>query len=112
MDNGGVKNDGHKPDLSLLPRTALEQIALAFMDGEKKYGRYNYRRGMKWSRLIGATLRHVFAFASGEDYAPDSGIHHLAHAGANIIMLLEFYFHKLGTDNRLNDGDNNEKAVA
>lgn len=96
----GVKADGDKPDLSLIPDGAIEGIALAMMDGEKKYGRYNYKNGLTWSRLIAASMRHLRAFNKGEDCAQDSKLNHLYHAAANVCMLIEYYENKLGTDNR------------
>lgn len=96
----GIKNDQQKPDLSLLPRSAKAGIALAFMDGEKKYGRYNYLNGLDWTRIISATERHLDAFNDGEDCAADSKLNHLFHAGANIMMLIEYYTKGIGNDNR------------
>lgn len=96
----GVKFDQNKPDLSLLPRVAKEGIARAFMDGQRKYGRYNYLNGMEWTRILAAIDRHLSAFNDGEDIAIDSQLNHLYHAGAGIMMLIEYYDKKLGTDNR------------
>lgn len=101
----GKKFDSNKIDLSLLPRKAKEGIAKAFMDGEKKYGRYNFRNGMEWSRIIGAVDRHLTAFNDGEDLAEDSQLNHLYHAGAGIMMLIEYYEYNLGLDNRRKDGN-------
>jgi hypothetical protein len=94
------KNDSEKPDLALLPGSAKRGIARAFMDGEKKYGRYNYLKGMEWSRLIAAADRHLTSFTEGEDVADDSQLNHLYHAGACIMMLIEFYEKGIGIDNR------------
>jgi len=94
------KSDATKPDLSLLPRSAKEGISMALMDGEKKYGRYNYLKGMDWSRIISATDRHLSAFNDGEDHATDSKLNHLFHAGANIMILIEYYTKEIGNDNR------------
>lgn len=96
----GIKHDSEKPDLSLLPPSALEGIARAFMNGEKRYGRYNYLKGMDWSRLIAAAYRHLNAFNGGEDKAEDSQLNHLYHAGACIMMLIEYYEKEIGNDNR------------
>jgi len=95
-----VKNDQQKTDLYLIPFSAKKGIALAFMDGERKYGRYNYLKGMEWTRILAAADRHLSAFNAGEDNAEDSGLNHLYHAGACISMLIEYYEKKLGTDNR------------
>lgn len=99
----GTKFDGNKPDLTLLPRTAKEGISRAFMDGERKYGRYNYLSGMDWTRLLAAADRHLSAFNDGEDCAEDSKLCHLYHAGANIMMLIEYYEKGLGNDNRFKE---------
>ena len=86
---GGTKNDSDKPDLSLVPRVAIEQIAKALMYGERKYNRHNYLKGFNSNRLIAATLRHVLAWQDGEDCDPESGLSHLAHALAGLSMLLD-----------------------
>lgn len=107
----GVKNDNGKPDLAQIPTEALESIARAFMDGEKKYGRYNFKKGMDWSKLISAVLRHMRAFNKGEDYASDSKLHHLGHAGAGICILLDYYHNNLGTDNRFKPNPTTDDAA-
>lgn len=99
-DKTAQKHDAEKPDMSLLTLAAKTGIAKAFMDGEKKYGRYNYLSGMEWTRLLAAADRHLSAFNDGEDCAKDSGLNHLYHAGACICMLIEYFEKSLGTDNR------------
>lgn len=96
----GLKFDNGKPDLSLLSYGALGQIAKAFEFGMKKYGRYNYLNGMEWTRISSALLRHAYAFIWGENNDPESGLHHLAHCGACVIMLLDYTLLGKGTDNR------------
>lgn len=63
-------------------------------------GQWNWAKGFTWSRLIGAALRHLFAFARGEDRDPESGLSHLAHAGCCILFLITHERCKLGTDDR------------
>lgn len=103
--SGGKKYDGDKPDLSLVPRAAIEGMARAFMVGEKKYGRYNFTRGMASHRFIAAAMRHIVAWQDGESKDPETGNHHLWHALASIAMLLEC--ERLGTleDTRRGDAD-------
>lgn len=98
--NPGLKFDQEKPDLSLLPIEFLTEVAKAMAYGEKKYGRYNYTGGMAWHRIIAASLRHIFAFAAGEDFDPESSVSHLGHAGACILMLTVYVKRNLGTDTR------------
>lgn len=87
--SGGLKFDSDKPDLSLIPRSFLDEVAKALMFGEKKYSRYNYREGFQASRLVGAALRHITAWMWVEDLDPESGLNHLAHAGASLAMLID-----------------------
>jgi hypothetical protein len=86
--SGGIKHDEDKMDLSLVPKIAMEEMAKAFMLGEKKYGRYNYCKGMEASRLVASTLRHITAWNDGEDNDPESGNCHLGHALAGLAMIL------------------------
>lgn len=96
----GVKHDQGKPDLSLLPYEFLEEVARAMMYGEKKYGRFNYQGGMEWHRPAAACLRHVTKWLAGEDLDSESGVSHLGHAGACILMLIVYVKRNLGKDSR------------
>ena len=98
--SGGIKFDQNKIQLSLLTRESLEAEAKAFAYGAKKYGRDNYKKGMDWSRVLDATLRHLTAFIDGEDHDEESGLNHLAHAKTNLAMLIYYYKNKVGTDDR------------
>lgn len=106
-----LKFDNGKVDLSIIPRKAKEGIAKAFMYGEKKYGRYNFKKkpGLKWSQLISGVDRHMTAFNSGEDMDPESTLNHLYHAAAGVCMLIEYYEHQIGEDNREKPDVNSQK---
>ncbi|MBV6514176.1 MAG: hypothetical protein FMNOHCHN_03766 [Ignavibacteriaceae bacterium] len=97
-----IKHDSGKPDLALIPKEALIHEAYAYMDGLKKYGRYEYRQngGLEYSRLTSAVMRHILAWLHGEEYAPDSGVHHLGHARAGLGMLLDYLENGIGIDDR------------
>ena len=82
--------DKDKPDVSQVPRELIEEVARVMQYGEGKYGKHNWRGGMKWSRLVGSICRHMLAFNSGEDLDPESKLPHLAHAAANIGFLLNY----------------------
>ena len=43
-------------------------------------------------------LRHIFAWASGERVDAESGLSHLAHAGANVLFLLTYELKGIGND--------------
>jgi hypothetical protein len=86
--------------MELLSPIALEQIAKVLAAGAEKYDDHNWRGGFKWTRLAGSTLRHLFAWLGGEDTDPETGLSHLAHAGCNVMFLLEHEAHNLGEDDR------------
>lgn len=78
-----------KTRLDLLEPVAKRHCADALADGASKYGERNYREvPIAYRVYLGAMLRHIDALLSGEDYAPDSGVHHLGHIEANIHILL------------------------
>ena len=97
----GTKYDAGKNRLDLIPVEALEEEGWIWTMGAEKYGEYNWMKGMKWGRLYGAILRHLFRFWLGEDIDKESGRHHLAHAAWGCHALYIYWLRKLGTDNRL-----------
>lgn len=98
--NEAVKADSKKPCMALLPSSALVAITQVLDFGALKYDAHNWRKGMDWSRLLSAMMRHITAFNDGEDVDAESGLSHLAHAGCCILFLLEYENKKLGTDDR------------
>lgn len=97
---GGTKHDTGKAPLSLVPRIALELEARVMAMGAKKYGKFNYRAGFDYSRLIDAALRHITAFNDGQDNDEESGLSHLAHARCCLGMLLDCINLGTATDDR------------
>lgn len=86
--------------MSLLDRYALEQIANVLAFGAKKYAKHNWRKGLEYSRLLDAALRHLLAFADGEDNDPESGLSHIAHAGCCVMFLLWMSRNRTDLDDR------------
>ena len=84
----GKKFDESKPRLDLLDSYAIEQLAAVLTFGAQKYSAHNWRKGIAYSRLLAALLRHVFAFMRGEDNDPETGLPHIAHAMCNCMFLL------------------------
>lgn len=68
--------------------------------GEKKYERYNYVKGYKWSLSYDALQRHLMLFWGGEYLDTESGLPHLAHAAWHCLALMTFHMRHLGTDDR------------
>lgn len=79
-----------KVDLSLIPDIAVYHGAHAFVDGAIKYGPYNWRDNAVQARVyIAAAQRHISYWATGEETAADSEVHHLGHAIACLAILLD-----------------------
>lgn len=95
-----IKYDAEKARTDLLSTIAMEEIAKVLAYGAKKYAADNWRLGMSWRRLLGAAIRHIFAFLRGEDRDSETGLSHLAHAGCCIMFLLEYFHTGNGTDDR------------
>ncbi len=87
---GGRKFDTGKPMLSLIPTGPLLEVGRVLTFGASKYDPYNWTKGMKWSRLMDAKLRHTLAFNGGEDRDPETGLYHLAHSICCDLFLLEY----------------------
>jgi hypothetical protein len=95
-----IKFDADKPMMSLLPFHALREVAKILTYGAAKYGAHNWRKGMEWSRLESAMLRHYDSYRRGDDIDAESGLPHLAHMVCNGLMLLTYQLDKIGTDDR------------
>lgn len=79
-----------KLPLSLVPQTAIAQCSLALLDGALKYGRWNWRKTpIRVSVYLDACRRHLAKFEAGVETDPDSGLPHLAHAMATIVILMD-----------------------
>lgn len=96
----GIKFDSAKPRMELLSRVALEGMAQVLTFGARKYADNNWRSGFKWSRLIGAAMRHLTAILDGEDTDPESGLPHVDHLACCVMFLSEHQKKHLGTDDR------------
>lgn len=75
--------------LDLLPVRAIEEIAKAFQYGLTKYPAWGWLTIDEWQDYyFAATLRHLFDWRKGITKDAESKLHPLAHAGANVIILL------------------------
>lgn len=88
--SGGIKFDDDKPDYSLLPPNALEEVVKVLTIGAKKYDRHNWKKLDNIDdRYFAAAQRHLWALQKGEIYDDETGIHHGAHAICCIMFLVE-----------------------
>lgn len=90
-----------KPDTSLVTGVMIAHLADALTDGAEKYGVANWREISVQARTYcSAADRHVRAWLDGEEAASDSHVHHLAHAAASLLILLDAQIHGSMIDNR------------
>lgn len=96
-----VKHDDGKPRFDLIPPEAELEVAKVFTYGAKKYSDNNYRIGTQWTRYVAAARRHINAWQDGESLDPETGLNHLSHAIASLMMLLVLQLTGKGEDNRV-----------
>lgn len=105
MQTNAASTEGRKHDIGklpwdLLPPDAVEEIVKVLAFGAEKYGAYNWAKGMAWSRVFAALMRHMWAWWARKGTDPETGLSHLAHAGCCILFLLAYEKRKVGTDDR------------
>lgn len=98
--DGPIKHDGDKPRMEIIPGPALIEVAKVLTVGATKYNAWNWQKGFIWGRLSGAALRHLFAWLSGEDNDPETGLSHIAHAICCMMFLMDHILLGLGEDDR------------
>ena len=86
-----MKYDGGKPRFDLVPWLGVEGAARVMAYGAKKYRAHSWRNAVRnpIPRYYSALMRHLSAFFMGEAVDPESGMPHLDHAVANLLMLRE-----------------------
>lgn len=82
----GAKRDMHegKGDMVSLPNMAILRLSKHYENGAKKYGRWNYTKGIPISSFLDSALRHIFKYLAGWDDED-----HLAAAAFNILGAME-----------------------
>jgi hypothetical protein len=99
MPKQGTKFDSGKLRYDLIPPHALEKLAEVYTLGSKKYGDYNWKEGMDWSRCIAAMMRHTERNRKGESL-DEEGFHHLAAVAFYCFTLMEYERCDIGNDDR------------
>lgn len=95
-DGGGLRFNAGKNRLDLIPPEWPWALGDVTTKGSYKYEERNWERGMKWSIMIGCALRHIYKFAAGERYDPETGCHHLAMAAWNVLALMSYDLRGVG----------------
>ena len=79
-------------DVSIIPLEQLAEVAKAFEEGAKKYSRDDWKRAVMRKGGVGDFTkkfkRHFHAYVFAEKKDMDSGLHPLAHAIANLMILM------------------------
>jgi len=85
--SGKRYNKGKAP-FDLIPKKALWELALLFLEGGRKYpDDRNWEEGLPYSTYISAIYRHLIKFECGEDIDGETRIHHLIAVAWNAICL-------------------------
>lgn len=94
--------DAGKLRFDIMPPEGEAVIAGAFSYGAKKYGDRNWEKapGLRSLQFFGSMRRHLNKWRAGEDIDPESGEPHLAHVGANCMMLIATLARFPESDNR------------
>ena len=80
----------HKPQLHLVPPSALIHMARVFELGASKYGPYNWRdNAVRFTVYISAAMRHLGAMLDGETIDAESGEPHAAHVADCMAILMD-----------------------
>jgi hypothetical protein len=92
VDGRGYKTvmDNPKLPLQLIPPALLKETAEVLQFGASKYAPNNWMRGMSWTTVYGALMRHQMAWFMGEELDPESGLPHMAHAACCLAFLSHF----------------------
>ncbi len=98
--NEANKADHDKRRFYLLPYDVLPDVVRVMEFGARKYGENNWQKGMKWSRVFSALMRHMVAWWTGERSDKETGMSHLAHAACCILFLMAYEKRKIGEDDR------------
>lgn len=79
-----------KAPLGLVPDTGNADVAMAFLEGALKYGRYNWRvAGVRASIYNDAVERHRAKWWNGQNRDPLTRVKHLANLRACVDILLD-----------------------
>jgi len=82
-----VRDDQNKPKMSLIDPNFEEQLARVLELGEVKYDGPDWKKGMDFSIMIDAAIRHLNEIRRHQFYDKESKQSHMAHVAANMMML-------------------------
>jgi len=96
----GTKNDSGKTRIDLIPPEFIFAVADILTFGAQKYEPYNWAKGINYSRVFGALMRHLWCWWGGKNPTSTSFLFgnfdeetkrsHLWHAACCIAFLVTF----------------------
>jgi hypothetical protein len=97
----GGKKGSKLARYDLIPVKPLEEVAIVYGKGARKYADRNWELGYKWGLSYAAMMRHANAFWAGQDYdnhepdCPEGCVNHtegphLAQVAWHALALLQF----------------------
>lgn len=103
----GIRHNQGKLRFDLVPSIFNQQVAEVFTFGAQKYApdNWKYFTDEQQKEIIASLLRHINAYHAGVVFDEESGLPHLAHAAANIAMILYY----ADQNSKLNQGEQNAK---
>lgn len=88
----GLRFNQGKLRYDLVEPRAHEDMVDVLTLGAEKYFDRNWENGLSWTSVLASMKRHIAAIERGEDYDPESGRLHIAHAACNVHFLNSFYY--------------------
>lgn len=91
-----------KPRRNTMPPCAADAYDAVRQYGEAKYGNdLNWTLGTEWMEFAESARRHLDGWIWNGDFDAESGLNELSHALWNIVTLIYYQRHALGTDDRM-----------
>ncbi len=86
------KDDTEKCPMELIDPMFIQGVGWVLSIGKKKYGANNWKSATAEDieRVKGALLRHQMAYLAGEEFDPESELHHMYHVATNAMFLAHY----------------------
>lgn len=88
-ERGSRFNQG-KLRWSLVHFKSLEPLVRVLEFGAKKYGDYNWQKGLDRKEILESMMRHMTDLMDGNEYDEESKIHHIGHILCNGMFYMFF----------------------
>ncbi len=84
--SGAVRStDADGVRFDLITPIGLRRLAETCAEGARKYGAFNWQKGIPASEMLNHAIRHIYLWLQG-----DSQEDHLAHAAWNVLSVCHF----------------------